>query len=159
MLNNIVQSVSTDKTKKWEIVVTEAVNNYGNPKAFWHKINQLLGKKSNNKTLTLHHHSPDGTTTKITGGQNMANLMSQRWETVFQEHKDPQFDNDNVKKVTDWYKDSKPKFDHLNTIQLDSLIPDHPIMRPFETTEIQTAIKHTGNKAPGMSEWYQSNSH
>ena len=150
-LLDLVKEVGKDKNQNWNKVVDEAIENYGNPKAFWSKINRLLGKKSLIKTQYLHKVNPDQSISKITNQQEMANLMSSSWESVFQEHEGPEFINPNVENVSRWFSNIKSSLENSDTIDYDTLIKDHPLMRPLIKDEILTAIKFTRNKAPGLS--------
>ena len=151
LLNNLIKEVLKDKSDKWKKVVDEAINHYGNPKAFWAKVNSLLSKKSRKATLQLNKLNNDGSISKIVNKQEMANLMSESWEAIFQEHTGPEFQNPNVDKINDWYSNILPSLQYSNTIHFNSLIPDHPLIRPLTTPEISNAIKQTKNKAPGLS--------
>ena len=77
--------------------------------------------------------------------------MSTSWESVFQEHEGPEFNNPNVNNVSNWFSNIKSSLNHSNIIDHNTLIKDHPLMRPFISTEILNAIKYTKNKAPGLS--------
>ena len=150
-LRELVDEVTKDKNNNWNKIIKEAVENYGNPKAFWSKVNRLLSRKSSPKTQTLHQINPDNSVTILANHQDMANLMSTKWESIFKEHEGPQFINPNVNKVTEWFNNFKSSLNHLNIIDHSTLIEDHPLIRPIIKSEILNAIKFTKNKAPGLS--------
>ena len=151
LLNNLVNEVKKDKSEYWDKIVKESIANYGNPKKFWSKINCLLAKKSIHTTQSLKIQLSDGTTQHITSKQEMANLMSEMWSSVFREHQGLEFNNDNVTAVEDWYNQIFPSLQHDRIIDMTKLKDDHPLIRPMTVGEIKLAIKLTGNKAPGIS--------
>ena len=127
-LHDLITEIKLDKGQHWKRLVQEAIDNFGDPKSFWNKVNKLLATKSKPSTQKLKVIHPDNSSTFITNKQDMANLMSSTWEKVFQEHTGPEFENDNVNKVNEWFENIENDLQHTDVISFDTLIPDHPLI-------------------------------
>ena len=147
----------------WNSVVSLASDCYGNPSLFWNRVGRMLGRKSRISSHLVMPPPDDGDSgdsfdstyaegDSISDPTDKAHLMSKVWSNVFRPHSDPEFDNDNTDKVANWYHDQSPSFQHQEIIDLSTLSPHHPLLRPIEADEYHGVLKSfKKHKAPGPS--------
>ena len=153
--NKIIKLIINEKTEDWNKLVKLAYECYGDPKKFWSKTKQLIGKESvHNKPLINKYIIPDsddsneGTeiTEIITEPINQANHMSVTWQNIYKPNEEPQFTNTNTQSIEKWYKEHKSNFAHKKIINISELDNNHPLLRPVESSEYKYAIKNKNKK-------------
>lgn len=150
-------------SESWKKIVEVASDCYGNPHKFWNKISKLLGNKSKNNTFlqtTIYNTTSDSedsdydteSTIIATDPQEKAELMAKTWKSIYRPNTGPEFNNENIKKVEEWYKNNVKNWLHQNIIDYEQLDPNHPILSPITTKEIIFTVKKLkSHKAPGPS--------
>ena len=161
MLCDIRNLTKEHKSQEWGQVVDIATSAYGQPKKFWDGIKRLKGSKNNRinpllqKTVTVDDSEDsdfgEEVTLDYTSPQDQVNIMGDTWKDVFKPHTGPEFNNTNTRTVDLWYSLIKPELKAKSVINYDSLQEDHPLLRPITTTEVNSSIALTKNKAPGLS--------
>ena len=161
MRKSLIELIESDKSKVWNNITDKAFDNYGQPSAFWKSIKNLQGlPPRSRKALTdkqIVDDSEDSSfgeeiDVQILDPQDQANFISQKWRDVYKPHEDARFVNDNTIRVENWFDHIMPELEHDLVVDLDKLIPDHPLLRPTELNEIKLSIKWTqSHKAPGPS--------
>ena len=162
LLQGLTTLVINHKTEIWNKITNIAYDCKGNPSLFWRKISCLRGGKNKSpplyllKSYTEEEDSEDsdyGVEVEefLTDPQDQANFMSESWETIFHPNKGPEFINNNTRKVNEWYRNIKPQLKHKDIIDLSTLDPTHPILRPCSSVELQSIIRSLKDKAPGPS--------
>ena len=145
--NQLTEHIGNHQNDQWQKVVQTACESYGNPHKFWNKIKILNGNYSKETTTKLKKRDDTITTDPV----EQAQIMSETWGDIFKPNEGPEFKNNNVKRVMRWYATLKNNLTEDQVIHMDKLIPDHPLIRPFETSELGYVIKASKTKAPGLS--------
>ena len=161
--NELTELIANDKEKIWKMLVQEASDCRGDPYKFWTKIKRLLGN-NNSQQLPLHitqtnnNNNIDDTNTRqnndiyIFDETEQANHFSNTWSQIFQPNNGPEFNTSNIHNVNNWYNNINPQLQHETIIDHNKLIPNHPLLRPVENSELKFSInKLKNNKAPGIS--------
>ena len=156
--NQLITTITLEKTAIWDALVELAAQCYGEPAKFWKKVKTLLGNNNNpgvplkpsNTNNNLNN--PNQNSCFILDPQQQAQVMSEEWSKVFQPNTGSAYKNKNTAFIKQWYNDNKQHFKPDTIINHNKLIPLHPLLRPVENSEIKFAIdKLNNNKAPGIS--------
>ena len=160
-LTIIIDLIKDNYSKNWKQLVQIAVECYNDNSKFWKRFNQLRGGKQKAYTshLIIEEENTDSEDDSnygdieeiiITDKKEQAQLMSKTWESVFKDNESDD-DNENVRKIEDWFNENKVRLEQIEEIDHSRLIENHPLLRPFTSSEICNALKLAKNKAPGDS--------
>lgn len=159
--NELITLILNESKQNWNKVIEIAEENYGKPSAFWNSINRFLNKKPqvithlSNKDLDFENDNDSDTSEEIEDfiePEDKAELMSKTWEKIFRPHNTEEFVNTNTNFVETWFKNNINNFQHDKKINLNSLSPTDPILRPITTNEFMRVLSKSKKcKAPGPS--------
>ena len=155
LLDRIIDLIKNHTSSLWKKIVEIACECYGNPAKFWNRYRRLIGRKKNK--VTYLKKKKDNTNNdeeqyeSIINQQEQANYMSSIWDEVFTENTGDNFINDNTRMVETWYDNISNTLHCTNIIKIQDLPTTHPLRRPINIHELNTAIKYTKDKTPGPS--------
>ena len=150
--------IVNDKRKEWEKIVKIATDCFGQPSKFWKRIKQLMGNDSTQPSHLLRQYvfladSEDERfgemqSEEITEPQDKVEFMKKTWRKVFNPHN---INNQNTRRVDQWFESNRNNFLHDNIINFDNLIDGDPLLRPVSDVELKSSIINTKDKSPGLS--------
>ena len=158
----IITLIKISSNENWNKLVELACESYGKPKEFWKKYKALKGNKSPATRYLIEEientDSEDeenyGEVEKIvyTEPKEQAECMSRVWGEIFKEHEGPNYNNENTRRVEEWFQGVEGELNERErTINLNNLPEDDPLLRPITLLELNSAIRGTKDKSPGIS--------
>ena len=158
--NQLVEIIKQETKQNWNKIIELASENFGKPSAFWTSVNRLLNKRpftishltSDNILDTSDSNTDDSFAYDVIEPYEKAKLMSTTWKNVFKPHNTGVFKTNNTTRVENWLDINAVKFHHQPYINLASLSPTDPLIRPITTTEFSRTLKNAKkNKTPSPS--------
>ena len=144
----------------WKQVSDTATKYHGKPRLFWDFINRHLDKKNSSPTYLIDQYENDDSedsdfgeqvTHEIIEPQEQSNFMSYTWERICRPNNGPDFKNANTRKVDKWFKEHYNQFLPSDSLTLEGIIENHPLLRLVTASELMNNIHLINNNAPGPS--------